>query len=174
MKVIDEKGRFLGRINLIDLIVVVAVILVAFILIGKLLGGKDGALGEQTKLTYTVKVSGVDPDVYESIKKLTFPDQLMAAGNMLNARIISVSDAPSQGQVYQVVPNAQNGGMELRAGAKDTVDLTFTIEAFVANDVKNEVGTQEIRVGKPHIVKTRQFELEDGVILSCEREEAPQ
>lgn len=173
MKVIDEKGRFLGRINLIDLIVVIGIILVAFILVGKLLGAKDGPLGGQTKLTYTVKVCDVDPDVYESIKKVTFPDQLMAAGGLLNGRVLSVSDEQSQGQVYQVVPNAQQGGMEIHTGAKDTYDLTFTIEAFVANDVKNELGTQEIRVGKTHIVKTRQFEFEEGVILSCEREEAP-
>lgn len=173
MKVIDEKGRFFGRINLIDLIVVIGIILVAFILVGKFLGGNDGALGGQTKLTYTVKVCNVDSDVYESIKKVTFPDQLMAAGNMLNARVLSISEEPSQGQAYQLIPNAQGGVLELRASAKDTYDLTFTIEAFVANDVKNELGTQEIRVGKTHIVKTRQFELENGIILSCEREEAP-
>ncbi|MDF2838958.1 MAG: hypothetical protein K0S60_661 [Evtepia sp.] len=172
MKVIDEKGRFLGKINLIDLIVLIGIILVAFILVGKLLGGKDAALGGQTKLTYTVKVYDVDPDVYESIKKVTFPDQLMAAGDMLNGKVISVSEEPSQGQVYEVVPNAQQGGMELHTGAKNTYDLTFTIEAYVANDVKNELGTQEIRVGKTHIVKTSQFELEDGVVLSCVREQA--
>lgn len=166
MKVIDEKGRFMGKINLIDLIVVIGIILVAFILVGKLLGGKEGPIGGQTKLTYTVKVSDVDPDVYESIKKVTFPDQLMAAGNMLNGRVISVSEAPSEGQAYKIVPNAQQG-MELKAGAKNTYDLTFTVEAYVANNVKNELGTQEIRVGKTNIVKTSHFELEDGIILSC-------
>jgi hypothetical protein len=64
--------------------------------------------------------------------------------------------------------------MELHTSAKDSYDLTFTIEAYVANDVKNELGTQEIRVGKTHIVKTRQFELEKGVIVSCERAEESQ
>ena len=50
-----------------------------------------------------------------------------------------------------------------------TYDLVFTIEATVKDNLTSELGTQEIRVGKNHIVKTTTFELENGTILSCER-----
>ena len=170
MKVVDEKGRFLGRINVIDLLVLIAIIVVAFLLVGKLLGGNNDHLGGNTKLTYTVKIYDVEEEVYQSIQGISFPDQLMASGDLLNGQVITMSAEPSQGQVYEVSPDEQ-GGMELRSGVNNTYDLTFTIEAYVANAVKNELGTQEIRVGKSHIVKTSQFELEKGVILSVQREE---
>jgi hypothetical protein len=51
---------------------------------------------------------------------------------------------------------------------EDTVDLTFTIVGYVENDIKTEIGSQEVRVGKSHIVKTTHFELNNGVILTCE------
>lgn len=173
MKVVDEKGRIFGRINVIDLLVLLAILFVGIIVGGKLLGSNEGGLGGSTKLIYTVKVNDVAPEVFESIQQISFPDQLMAAGDMLNGNVVSMDSEPSKGQVYQVSPNTQ-GGMELHTSAKDSYDLTFTIEAYVANDVKNELGTQEIRVGKTHIVKTRQFELEKGVIVSCERAEESQ
>ena len=40
------------------------------------------------------------------------------------------------------------------------------------DNLSSELGTQEIRVGKSHIVKTATFELEGGIITSCERPEA--
>lgn len=171
MKIIDEKGRFFGRINVIDLLVLLGVVVVAFVLVGKMVGNKGAGLAGQAKLTYTVKVCDVDAQVYESIQNITFPDQLMASGNLLNANVVSVTPEKSQGQVYEVLPNTQ-GGMELKTGENDSYDLTFTIEAFVPDNAKNEVGTQEVRVGKTHIVKTSQLELEKGIILSCEKETA--
>ena len=49
----------------------------------------------------------------------------------------------------------------------DGLDLTFTIQANVVNAVTNEVGTQEVRIGKTHIVKTVHFELTNGTITTC-------
>ena len=43
-------------------------------------------------------------------------------------------------------------------------------QANVVNAVTNEVGTQEVRIGKTHIVKTVHFELSNGIITTCEAE----
>lgn len=171
MKVIDEKGKLFGRINLIDLLVLIAILVVGVILGGKLLGDNT-ALGGSTKLTYTVKVENVAEDVYLAIEKIQLPDQLMAAGNLLNGKVIGMSADKSKNQVLQVVPSPNGGASSVSMTTPNTYDITFTIEAFVANDVKNELGTQEIRVGKTHIVKTQHFELEQGVITSCTAEKA--
>ena len=40
----------------------------------------------------------------------------------------------------------------------------------MVNAVTNEVGTQEVRIGKTHIVKTVHFELTNGTITTCEAE----
>lgn len=172
MKVIDEKGKMFGKINVIDLLVLIAILFVCIILGGKFLGNNTN-LGGSTKLTYTVKIENVAEDVYLAIEKMELPDQLMAAGDLLNGKVISLSAEKSKHQVLQVVPNAKGAPSSVTLTAPDTYDLVFTIEAYVANDVKNELGTQEIRVGKTHIVKTQHFELEDGVITSCMAEKAP-
>lgn len=52
-----------------------------------------------------------------------------------------------------------------------TYDLVFTIEGTITNPLTSELGTQEIRVGKSHIVKTTTFEVEGGIITSCERQD---
>ena len=46
------------------------------------------------------------------------------------------------------------------------MDLLFTIECNVVNPITTEIGTQEVRVGKNHIVKTDKFEL-SGVVTDC-------
>ena len=48
------------------------------------------------------------------------------------------------------------------------LDVTFTIRANVANAITSEVGTQEVRVGKTHIVKSVHVELPNGIITSCD------
>lgn len=170
MKLIDEKGRFLGRINIIDLLVLLVVLVVGVFLVIKLSGGVGEGADGGTKLTYTVQVRDVDVEVYNAIQE-HIPGKLMASGNFLDAEVVKVTEEPSKGQVHTIKTDSE-GGMEVESRAKDTYDLTFTIEANVANTMKNELGTQEVRIGKSHIIKTDKFELEKGTILSCEWEEA--
>lgn len=168
MKVVDEKGKIFGKLNIIDLLVilllVVAVALVAF----KVLRQDGAGHIAATSIVYTVEVDGVDKSVYEEI--LSFlpedgsGDRLMANGAMLDAYVTNVTAVPhvnygvnAQGQA--TVSTEQNGRL----------DLIFTIKANVTNNVTTEVGTQEVRVGKTHIVKTVNFELINGRILTCDR-----
>ena len=42
----------------------------------------------------------------------------------------------------------------------------------VANSATNEVGTQEVRIGKAHTLKTTHFEFANGIITNCQWDEA--
>ena len=55
---------------------------------------------------------------------------------------------------------------------KDLLDLTFTVEATVPDAATNELGTQEVRIGKSHNLKTTHFEFASGIITGCEWEAA--
>ena len=62
MKVVDEKGKLFGKLNIIDLLVIVLLLVAVVLVVFKVLA-KDGAVGAQhTVLTYTVEVKGVDPE----------------------------------------------------------------------------------------------------------------
>ena len=172
MKLVDEKGKLFGILNIIDLLVILLLI-VAVALIGWKVLKKDGASNaNRTMLTYTVEVKGVDQEVYEGIKAYVpgesgIGDQLMANGSMVDAYVTSVTAAPHEGGITMT---DVNGTTLTFPTEEDTLDLTFTIQANVVNAVTNEVGTQEVRIGKTHIVKTVHFELTNGIITTCEAE----
>ena len=168
MKVVDEKGKLFGKLNIIDLLVVVLLIVAVALVATKLLGKDSAGSVGTTVLTYTVKVEGVDPQVYEGVRDYIpsdgTGDQLMANGEMADAYVTGVSAVPHEGGITMT---DVNGTTLTFPTEEDTLDLTFTIQANVVNAVTNEVGTQEVRIGKTHIVKTVHFELTNGIITTC-------
>lgn len=173
MKVIDEKGKLFGKLNIIDCIVLILVVAVAAVLVLKVTGGGGDGLKGGTQLTYTVEVQGVKPQVYQEIKQMLDkkPSQLMASGDLLNGHVVSVTASPSAKTHLDVALEGENKGA-IQTTESDLLDLVFTVDVTVTNTVTNEVGSQEVRVGKSHIIKTTQFELDGGVILSCETKSA--
>jgi hypothetical protein len=161
---IDDKGRIFGKLNIIDLLVILLVLLVGIFLVFKLIGRDSGGGAAGSQITYTVKVEGVEPACYEAIKD-SLPAQLMASGEMLEGNVVEIQSAPHD-KIASI--NTTTGVLSLPVD-QDLLDLTFTITATVSNSVTQEVGTQEVRIGKSHIVKTATFEFERGVILSCEK-----
>ena len=46
----------------------------------------------------------------------------------------------------------------------------FTIVAYGVDTITTKVGTQEVRVGKAHIIKTTHFEFASGSVVTCDWE----
>ena len=168
MRAIDQKGKIFGKLNVIDLIVILLIIVVLALVGYKLVFSNGAMSGGGQKIVYTVKVEGVEPEVYEFIQE-SLHSQLMSSNEMLDAYVTAVEGTPVENDTYQMVWNSNTGSQELQRVSSGTYDLVFTIEGTIQNTVSSELGSQEIRVGKSHIVKTDLFELEHGVITSCER-----
>lgn len=175
MKVVDEKGKLFGKLNIIDLLVIILIIAAVIVVGVKVLGGSDDADAPTTRLTYTVRVTAQNAEVVNRVAEYVntatgTKDQLMAGGNLLDAYIVDYWTEPTR---YN---RMSNGSVEFCdeeiAAAAGLVDICFAIEANVASTVTNEVGTQEVRIGKTHIVKTTHMEFSSGVIESCTWESA--
>lgn len=175
MKVVDEKGKLFGKLNIIDLLVIILIIAAVIVVGVKVLGGSDDTDESTTRLTYTVRVTAQNAEVVDRVAEYVntatgTKDQLMAGGNLLNAYIVDYWTEPTR---YN---RMSSGSVEFYdeeiAAAAGLVDICFVIEANVANTVTNEVGTQEVRIGKTHIVKTTHMEFSGGVIESCTWESA--
>ena len=162
---IDEKGRLFGKINIIDLLVILIVVIAAAAVAVKLLGNSSffAEAPQTSTVVYTVKVSCVQPEVFQAIQ--AYPDDPLMAGGKLypEAKVISVTSEPHPSSM--TVSN-QSGVLVLPLD-DDLLDLTFTIQAEIEDPVTTLVGTQEVRIGKTHIVKTAHYELAGGVILTC-------
>ena len=167
-KIVDEKGRLFGRINVIDLIVLVLIVAVAAVVALKFLGKDAGIPGDNstTQIEYTVKVPLVQESVYEAVKAQVEAGgegaQLMADGAMLDAYVLDVSSEPN------LVPVEMEDGTVVLSAQPGYVCANFTIRATITNPITQAVGTQEVRIGKSHIVKTKTFELVNGIIQTCE------
>lgn len=170
MKVVDEKGKLFGKLNLIDLLVIILIIAAAVVVGVKVLGGGEEGAAPSTKLTYTVRVTAQRAELADRIAEYVDTatgkkDQLMAGGVMLDAYIVDYWTEPSQ---YNKM---SDGTVELfdstTAEEVGLVDICFAIEAYVTDTVTNEVGTQEVRFGKTHIVKTTHLEFNGGTVESC-------
>lgn len=164
---IDEKGRLFGKINIVDLIVILVIVIAAVVVGMKFLGGGNGNSAinpNKTPVRYTVLVEGVEPEVYENIQKY-IPGQLMASGELLDGYVTGVT--PVEGRVHTATVNTADGTLEIPVN-EGKLDLIFTIECNVVNSITTEIGTQEVRVGKTHTVKTDKFELINGIILDCD------
>ncbi len=169
-----KDGKLFGKINIIDLIVIIIAVAAVIVVALK----KTGHMGEVnapvgTSIFYTVKVENIDQEVYENVKAYIEQgkaegkpgDRLMASGELLDGYVTGVTATPHPNEAEVLT---STGGVSIQAGQEDRVDLVFEIEANVADNIKTELGTQEVRVGKTHIVKTTHFELMYGTTLSCE------
>ena len=167
----EEKKRRSGKFNIVDIIVVVILLAGVAFLGMKLLGGGGDMVGTSTRIEYTVLVPDVNPEACENIvaiQEKLGQVQLMANGDLVDGYVTDVAYGPH----ITHEPNADGvivTAVEEGEGAH--VDMTFTIQAGVSSTVTYKVGTQEVRVGKPHIVKTTEYEMEgydEAVILSRE------
>jgi len=167
----EKNRKLLGKFNIVDLLVVILVLAMVIGVALKLTGHLDpvetGAGG--TDIVYTAEVGAIQPEIYEEIKNFIqaakdagLPgDQLMANGEKLNGYITDVEATPHVNYFYD-----EQGRGVTSSEADGRLDLIFTIQAHAENSVTTKVGTQEVRVGKSHIVKTVHFEL-NGTIYTC-------
>ncbi len=171
MKVMDEKGKLFGKLNIIDLIVIVFVI-AAVVVVGIKLASREEATVPATRLTYTVRVTAQSEQLAQRLSDYVDTasgkrDQLMSNDKLVNAYIIDYWTEPSR---YNKL---SNGTVELfdaaamEASEANLVDICFVIEAVVEDTVTNMVGSQQVRMGKDHIVKTTHLEFSNGTIESC-------
>ena len=147
MKIIDEKGRLFGKINLIDLLLVVLLIAAVAAVAWKLVGKKAVETVSDTgrTITYTVTVEDVNREAAE------FAATQVGKSLVNNSKVVSASITDTA--VTDRTDSAH-------------VDLAVTISGsgqFTGNVYK--VGAQEVRVGYEYIVKTSEFEL-TGIITA--------
>ena len=149
MKIVDEKGRLFGKINLIDLLVIVLVIAIVAAVGWKLVGKKAAAAvsDDQHELTFTVLFEDQPTEVAQ-FAETQVGKQLVNNAKLISAEITEVSSLPC----------AEETGNDLYVIV--TATATFSGNVWT-------VGSQEVRVGYEYILKTSEFEL-TGIITGME------
>lgn len=166
VKIIDEKGKLFGKLNIVDLLVILLVIAAAvFLVLRQEKNADSGGGGAAATLTYQVLVKGVDPTYYDSVRQFVNPeegkrDQLLSNNSPIDAYLVDCTATPHAEYI-----NTDDGQVKRVQSEEDKrLDLLFTVEAQVSDLVTNTVGTQQIRVGTSHVLKTIHCEFNTYVI----------
>ncbi|MDO5141807.1 MAG: DUF4330 domain-containing protein [Eubacteriales bacterium] len=155
MKIINEKGKLFGLINIVDLLVLVAVIAVVAGVGYKLFAPQIAeATNPPVPMTVTVRVRGATPFLVQEVQRNSQVGKRTVSGSSYTDAIIT--DMKIEDYVQQVVTA---DGRIVDALDPSKKDLVFTIEATVPKGTATpSIGTQEIRAGRTMIIKTNDFE----------------
>ncbi len=166
MKGLDERGRIGGKLNLIDLIIIIIVV-IAVVVAVRMVRTETNAGGGTVDMTFTVLVEGIQEETYEAAAE-HIPSQLIASGSYVDAY---VTDSKMLPHTVYVIDEDWN---KVASVDSDLVDALFTVEATVPREAVqlNTLGTQEIRIGKIHYLKTTYFEF-TGTIYTAEWDGLP-
>ncbi len=154
MKMIDEKGRLLGLINVVDLVILAAVVCLVGAIGWQLAGDKvSDAVSPDAEMTVVMKVAGSSPDlVAEATRQNLVGQHLVSGGVTLDAYISDMwiedyvlSVETAEGQIVRSVDPAQK-------------TICFEIKGKVPRDTPTpKLGSQEVRAGMTFILKTQTF-----------------
>ena len=149
MKIINEKGKLFGIINVVDLLVLVAAIAVVAGVGYKLFAKQIKEVASpQVSLTMTVRVRGATPFLVNEVQRNS-----QVGNSYVNAQITDMKIDDYNQQVTTA------DGRIVTATDPEKKDLVFTITTKVSKDTPAPaIGTQEVRAGRTFIVKTNDFE----------------
>ena len=164
MKIINEKGKLFGLINVVDLIVLLLVIAVIGVLATKLLGNRvTEAVVQKVDCYAQVRIIGAHPTLVEEVQRQNLVGQRMVAGSVYIDG--TIEDVWLEDYKVQV---QTDDGRIVTATDPDKKDIIFAIKFPIAKDTPNpKLGSQEVRAGRTLIVKTQTFET-SGTIRSVQ------
>lgn len=155
MKIINEKGKLFGLINVVDLLVLIAAVGIVAGVGYKLFGNKIvEASAEQVELVSIMRVRGATQYLTDEVKRNPQVGKKIVSGNDFTAaEIIDMKIEPYEQQVTTA------DGRIVTALDEDKFDLVFTIKTTIAKGTAApKIGTQEVRAGRTFILKTNDFE----------------
>jgi len=153
---IDKQGKLFGRVSIIDLVIVLAIILV---IVGVFYRGKGTSVAVQPS---TVQIKVVCPFVYpDVVKNIKVGDQLVA-----NNQLVPVYIKEVEVKAAATTVSKPDGSMILTTNPFRK-DIFVVIEGETTAVSPHEImlGGQKIRAGKDeYFVKTRTCELKATIL----------
>lgn len=155
MKLVDEKGKLFGLINIVDFLVLLAVLLVLGGAAYKLKGGTGGDTASKT-VRVTVLAPGIRPEMLTSIK---VGDRMASGSSFTNVVIKDIKIRPA----YSITTDS--AGRRVEATDPYLKDLIVVVEGKTTiSGATINLGDQEIRRSKDYYIKSLDYEFK-GMIL---------
>lgn len=160
MKLIDERGKVLGLINIVDLIILSVVLLVAAGAAYKYI--HKSTPGKTVTVEFEVMVPHVRPEQAQAIKA---GDRMVQGNSYTNVTVKEVLLKPG----YSINIDARGQRVESFDPYLKDIHLINTGTTTLSSATIN-LGGQDIRVGKEYYVKSRDYEFRGNIIKIVIRE----
>ena len=171
MKLLDEKGRLFGKINLVDLLIILLVVLLAVAVIWRVAGSRapgnvatqDAVIraNENLSVRFKVLISGVDAEYVPGLERYAMGAQIIRDENLINGRIVDVQSHP-----IGTVLDASGEMIPVEEGER--YDVVFTVEYTGRMNTNTLIdGKQVLRVGAEYVLRTVFIEIK-GYIADVE------
>ena len=171
MKFLDEKGRLFGKINLVDLLIILLVLLLIAAVCWRVLGARAPGnvatkadviqADEVVSVRFKVLVSGINADYIPALERYAkdaaiVRDDYVSVGKIVNFEKKDVSTF--QNSNGDLVPVKQG----------ERYDVTFTVEYTGKMNTNTLIeGKQPLRVGAEYLIRTVFIEIK-GYITDVE------
>ena len=155
MKVVNEKGKLFGVINLVDLLILIAVLIVVGAVGYKFLAKPvSTAIAPESKATVTMRVRGAMPYLVDEVMR-TQPGDRLVAGNDYTSGVVEKIEA-----VPYVITTVTDDGPIVEVTDPIKKDIIITISGTGNPDAAIfKIGNQEVRAGRDFTFKTNRIEI---------------
>lgn len=151
MKIINEKGKLFGLVNVLDLITIVLIIAVVFgVYIKFFKGAGDISILTSDKTKEMEFVVRLNPNYEDYFKQLAIGDKIAENKRYLDAKITKVEIVD-----YYRSASDEKGNLKLTKHPYFKEALVTIKGTVVDKDPIYKLGVQEVRVGTPHFVITK-------------------
>lgn len=157
MKLINEKGKLFGLINIVDLFVLIAILAVLGGVGWKLFAPKVAEVtSPQVEMTTVMRVRGATPFLVEELQRQgndQVGKQLVSGNDFVDATIESL-------EIVDYVQQIQTAdGRIVNALDPSKKDVMVVVKSKVSKTTATpKIGNQEVRAGRTFILKTNNFE----------------
>lgn len=156
MKIVNEKGKLFGIINVVDLLILIVIVAIVGGVGWKVLGPQvSDRVSPQVDLTTEMVVIGTTPRIVNEITRQDPVGLHLVGGNEFLPAIIE--DYWIEDYVVQAITDE---GIIVDAKDPSKKDVVFLIKTKVsAGTPSPKIGSQEVRAGKTFILKTQTMEV---------------
>ncbi len=165
-----EKQKKKFRFNIIDVVVIVVILAIGAFFAIKFIDFGPGSfvsIGSSEQVSYVVEVEAMKKEMYEEILK-ELPCQMIANGAYCDGYILSAEAEPCTVTDIEFKDSGNPLALYHVAPTDEYVTVRFTCKAGLLNGTMlNNVGSQEIRIGRPNYVKGKNIEVV-GTVISLE------
>ncbi len=156
MKIVNEKGKLFGLINVVDLMVLILVVGAVAGVAWSIFGGAvRDSVAPTVTMTATFRIRGANSFLVDELERNDQVGKYMVSGNDYTDAIITDVEIVD----YRVqVTTADGQIVDALDPVKKDVLVTATCEV-PKNTPTPTIGSQEVRAGRAFTVKTNDFEV---------------